>query len=329
MEMHEVQSYTCEGAAWSPQALNTGTWLTHILAGVVMLVWALHWNTAIFRSWLTQGKARPYCAQATHTVFGLPPRWPIEHALKVVIPLVAIIINLVGAHGWRSNTCGNASPRAGHFDPNNIFRYANVWTLVAFLVSGIVDLLGLLLELPEGTQTFFTSAAFMLQSFMVVEGQYSGMLEEMVYYMMFLVSGGTAVFLLAEIAWPHNFYASCGRVYCTYMQAVWFFSTAHILYEGRIAWDSRHPLPDMAPAAFVPVPFVFLMNCMSLFMFLVFLLMRTVLPKSGGYMSVSGGGDLGMGSRSPHHHHGAKGRAPGQEGTSPTHEMVPLVVRNI
>lgn len=58
------------------------------------------------------------------------------------------------------------------------------------------------------------------------------------------------------------------RVYCTYMQAIWYFGAAHILHEGRVAWDTRHPLPDMAPAAFVPVPFVFLMNVCSLCMFL-------------------------------------------------------------
>jgi hypothetical protein len=58
------------------------------------------------------------------------------------------------------------------------------------------------------------------------------------------------------------------RVYCTYLQAIWYFGAARLLFEGRTAWNTTEPMPDMSPAMFVPVPFVFWMNFTSLTMFL-------------------------------------------------------------
>jgi hypothetical protein len=45
----------------------------------------------------------------------------------------------------------------------------------------------------------------------LAEGQHADMLEGMVYYMLFLVTAGTALFLVAEIIWPKSFLATCGR----------------------------------------------------------------------------------------------------------------------
>ncbi len=50
-----------------------------------------------------------------------------------------------------------------------------------------------------------------VQSFILAETTPADMLDEMVYYMLSLVSAGTAVFMLAEIMWPESFFTSCGR----------------------------------------------------------------------------------------------------------------------
>lgn len=46
-------------------------------------------------------------------------------------------------------------------------------------------------------------------------------------------------------------------------QAVWYFCCARILHEGRPAWDSMQPAPDMGPAMYVPVVYVLWMNILS------------------------------------------------------------------
>jgi hypothetical protein len=39
-----------------------------------------------------------------------------------------------------------------------------------------------------------------------------------VYYMLFLATAGTAMFLIGEMIWPQSFLATCGRLFCTYIQ---------------------------------------------------------------------------------------------------------------
>jgi hypothetical protein len=51
-------------------------------------------------------------------------------------------------------------------------------------------------------------------------------------------------------------------------QAASYLIGARVLYEGRPAWDTLKPVPDMAPAAFMPVVFVMWMNLLSLGMLL-------------------------------------------------------------
>ncbi len=50
-----------------------------------------------------------------------------------------------------------------------------------------------------------------MQSFILAEGMHEDMLESMVYFMLFIVTTGTAIFLIGEIIWPQSFLASCGR----------------------------------------------------------------------------------------------------------------------
>lgn len=273
----DSMSYSCSGAAWTdPQGDKAGTWTAHILTGVALLLWGLHWTFATFCGWLFQTRQRPYRSRTAYSLPILPSHWPIESVFKVLVPLAGIFFNLIDSHGWRSNVCPPGAAHAGHFNPDTVYSYANVWILVGFLLSGLVDLLGNLIELPPGTERFFLSLGFMMQAFILSEWNYGSMLAGNLYYLVFLLSAGAVFFILAEIVWPHSFFVSCGRIFCVNLMAIWYFCIARFLYENRLAWDSVHPLPDMAPAAFVPVPFVFWMNFTSLFMFLGYLLMRHI-----------------------------------------------------
>lgn len=125
---------------WLDMAGNKqGTYLGHVLAGVALLVWGMHWNYAVFRSWLTQSKSRPYRTQAVWGAPLLPETWPVEAVLKVVVPLAALLFNAIGPDGMRRSTCGEHQPRAGHFDPQVIFYFGNIWILFPFLLSGAGD----------------------------------------------------------------------------------------------------------------------------------------------------------------------------------------------
>ena len=79
-------------------------------------------------------------------------------------------------------------------------------------------------KLVLGTRTLpmpTTPSPCRLQSFMLALGQHPDMLEDMVYFLIFLPTAGTALFTLGEIAWPESFLATCGRLYCTFLQSIW------------------------------------------------------------------------------------------------------------
>jgi len=341
-DMHAShQSFDCSGNVWMDMGSDkSGTWSGHVLAGVALLIWNLHWNFNVFRNFLLQSRQKPYRSSSTYPIPLIPDYIPVEAALKIIVPLCGILMNLFGPEGRRSNICADGTVRAGHFDPTNIFRYADAWLLFTFMASGMVDLLGWAVELPSGTQHFFLVAAFALKSFILSEGQYADMLESMVYFMLFMVTAGTALFLLAEMIWPESFLASCGRVYCTYLQAIWYFGAARLLFEGRTAWNTTEPMPDMSPAMFVPVPFVFWMNFTSLTMFLGYLGMRWAFKShlgDGLRAACSTSGD----TERPHHllpHHDTEephqaygnGRVltGGSAKAAGLHELIPLVSRH-
>ena len=56
------------------------------------------------------------------------------------------------------------------------------------------------------------------------------------------------------------------RVFSTYVLSAWYIAAAIILFQDLPAWNTTTPLPDMAPAAFVVVPFVFVLNACSVAM---------------------------------------------------------------
>ena len=137
--------------------------IQHIFAGIGLLLWTLHWTVGAYYSYLMQSRERPFSSRTTYPILGLSTQVPVEAICKVLIPLIVIVGQLAG--GDRSNTCVEGSARHGHFDPENIFRYADVWILVSFMLSGLVDLIGCVVPLPYGPERFFLAVGFLLPTF--------------------------------------------------------------------------------------------------------------------------------------------------------------------
>jgi hypothetical protein len=58
----------------------------------------MHWNFGAYRSWLLQGRARPYRCSPTYPLL---EAIPIEGVLKVILPLCGILGNMFGSEGLR------------------------------------------------------------------------------------------------------------------------------------------------------------------------------------------------------------------------------------
>ncbi len=61
----------------------------------------MHWNYAVFRNWFLQGRQRPFKSSPTYPIPLLPEAIPVEAALKIIVPLIGILTNLIGTDGWR------------------------------------------------------------------------------------------------------------------------------------------------------------------------------------------------------------------------------------
>lgn len=253
---------------------RASSWGNHFFAGFLLFFWALHWNISIFKKYLTSSKQTPYTAQTTFQVWGFNVSWSVEGVLKIALPFIGILYQLLGQGSWSSNVCAPGTAREGHFNVNNIHSWENSWILFCYMVAGMVDVASQYLDLPPNTQHFFTAAAFGLNAFMLNQGTYVDMLDEMCYYLMFLTAATTCISMLVEIATPDSLWAGCTRVYSTWMQAIWYFACARVLYESRPNWDTMKPVPDMGPAMYLPVVYVMWMNFLSLAMLGLYLGMR-------------------------------------------------------
>ena len=61
----------------------------------------LHWTAGAYRRFLLQTRQRPYYTSSTYAFPFLPESLPLEAVLKIVVPLGAILGNLIGPEGVR------------------------------------------------------------------------------------------------------------------------------------------------------------------------------------------------------------------------------------
>jgi hypothetical protein len=61
----------------------------------------LHWNFNVFRNFLLQSRQKPYRSSSTYPIPLIPDYIPVEAALKIIVPLCGILMNLFGPEGRR------------------------------------------------------------------------------------------------------------------------------------------------------------------------------------------------------------------------------------
>ncbi|KXZ43715.1 hypothetical protein GPECTOR_82g249 [Gonium pectorale] len=261
--------WMCDG---EPLMTEGGSWIGHVLPGVVFILWGLHWMQGIYRNYFNSRrlKGQEYRAQTTHSLWKLPPC--SESVCKAFLPCLAISIELFFAHrgGWRTLICPAGTPRAGHVYGPHIGNWQHAAMYPAFILAGIVDLVGMEVELPPGTQQVFLFLAFLCESLLMGLHKKHTPLDIAVHSVLFYTMLATAVFILLEAIHPRNFMLSCGRVAATLLQGTWFFAAAHIMFTHRPAWDEMGG-EDMSPAMMVPVVFVGLILLVLVVMFPAYL----------------------------------------------------------
>lgn len=281
--MHAFSSWTyhCDGTAWFPYGYGRpSSWTVHFLAGLTFLAWGFHWMVSASFIYFKSNPHRPYTARASFRFPSFLRHLPIESVLKIMVPAFAVLTQLWWAHGqWWSFTCPSWETRAGRMDPTHIDSWINSWGMFMFMISGVVDLLGQTVKLPPGCEHSFIGLAFFYQS--LILGQYFRIdaLDQMAYFLQFLMSAGTTTAIFAELLSPSWYFLTLAKVFFTLMQGAWYVATAHVMYQGINTWSSHEDVVrpdgiehqhDAAPAMFLPVIFTWVSCCVSICMALTY-----------------------------------------------------------
>jgi len=150
--------------------------------------------------------------------------------------------------------CAEGELRAGHLVGNHINNFQHASMYPAFFVSGLVDLLGARVDFPRGVQQICLGMAFLIDALLMGLHKKHTPVDLLVHEQLFYAMAATALFAMAEAGWPNNVLLSAGRVAAAYLQSMWFFASARIIFEGYPAWDDSNG--DMAPAMYLPIFYV-------------------------------------------------------------------------
>jgi hypothetical protein len=137
----------------------------------------------------------------------------------------------------------------GRLSARHLHNWQHASSYPAFMISGLVDLLGLAVKLPDGTQQAFLSLAFGIEGFLMFLHKKHEELDALVHWLLGCSMVICSLFVALELRSPNNLLVSAGRAVATMQQGIWLCLIGKIMYAGGITWAHDYPGPIM----FVPV----------------------------------------------------------------------------
>jgi hypothetical protein len=229
-----------------------GTWEGHILPGTFFIIWASWWMYSNFRLYFKASAKRPYKSRSWYEFPGTCGRWPVEPVVKMLLPFIGMNLELWAGHvSYRRMY----DPATGHFEQGNIQDWQHAAMYSAFLVSGVVDLIGFYTSpgtLPAGTEHGFLGLSLLIEGLLFAFHLKGTLLDMRVHLILVMVVFLAAAVCFAEVAKPHSIVVSTVRAQLVMLQGLWFYQIAAILFKDNPAWDpTTHGSVMMVPFFFV------------------------------------------------------------------------------
>lgn len=168
--------------------------------------------------------------------------------MKIVLPFFGALGELwLGHESWRTLIAPD-----GKFVVENINDWQHSTMYLAFIISGVIDLIGFYSQLPHGTEHSFLALSFLAQGLLLVFHLKGPAIEVTVHLILVIQIFSTFLAILAEAANRGNIILATMRPMLTLLQGIWWIQTAFIMFTSDPAYD-----PDymggtmMAPAVFV------------------------------------------------------------------------------
>lgn len=308
--MDTPSMWWCDG---KPYDGNGGSWIGHVLPGAIMIVWALHWASAmlarhILRDGYRAASSWPFVgsevlrgawraarhsgrpppgsgngkqqAAAASTPGARTPQQPaqgaawLEPALKVLLPPLAILMELwLGHEAYHELICPPGTERAGHLNLDHINNWSHAAFYPPFVLSGMVDIASQYMELPPAMPNVALGFGFLCNFFTMASHSKHAPLDRIAHQLLALSMGLTAAFTFAEAVSPRSFMLSIGRCWALLLEGCWFVAMGRMLFEHRPLWQDHRP-EDMAPSMYAPVVFVNLAVGIATFLVAAYIITR-------------------------------------------------------
>lgn len=182
----------------------------------------------------------------------------------VVLPSIGILDELWMANSFEWLTLMGTD---GKFIADSIEDWQHSAMYLAFIASGVVDVIAALIGLPSGTEHGFLGLAFLVEGILLAFHLKGPEIEVIMHLIMALLVFATVIAVAVEAACPHNLFIASMRPMLTIVQGVWWLQMLCMNYP---AFDPN----EMEGAMMAPVILVVHMLWIALASIVVFLVMR-------------------------------------------------------
>mmetsp|Transcript_33917 Transcript_33917/g.75220 ORF Transcript_33917/g.75220 Transcript_33917/m.75220 type:complete len:297 (+) Transcript_33917:122-1012(+) len=252
-----------EGNLWHCDSVPVGNAVSggkagHILPGLLLFAWGTHWLFASEVEYYRLNKlGLTYTSKPYHTWPKVPARWPIEPAVKVMFPFLAILAELwLGHERYHALYCPERYSRYDHFDGDHINNWNHAAMYFSFIASGVADFAEHYLNAVPGTSYCCLSVAFAAEALLMGLHSKPRPLDNIQHQLLTGAMLGTVVGMVSELVNPHSLLCSWLRCGFMLLQGIWFLCIAHISFDHSPAWDDGPDgFHDAAPAMSAPLLF--------------------------------------------------------------------------
>ena len=109
----------------------------------------------------------------------------------------------------------------------------NLSSITCTYTAGFVDLVGVVITLPKGTQQTFLGLAFCIEGSLMLAHQKHQPLDATAHRLLGMTMLATAAFVFLEIRFQHSLLVSAGRAGTVMLQGVWLCTMAQMLFAGK------------------------------------------------------------------------------------------------
>lgn len=221
-----------------------GSFWGHIIPAVFLIPYGLNWCILSMWYYLTSG---PMMSKKPLSEFDgkswLPlcccPRYPIEPMIKIASAVLSLLIEIFVDSARFSDFKIDIhvySVYNHHGEIRDQGKMQHITIYIAFLLSGIVDLLALCLTLPKQFSKLFLSLAFFIEGFILathIGGKDS--YNILAHSLLAIVSFMCVLFSLMRIKQSSNLVINLGFGNCLLLQGTWFLQMSHFLFTDFLA----------------------------------------------------------------------------------------------